>query len=69
MHKYGYNSIRTVKTSYLYVCFISEITENMHQIKSYLVSNGRNGETSASTSESEREIESAQFNAKNLFRE
>jgi len=58
-----------VKTSYLYGCFISEITGNMHQIKSYLVSDRRNYEISESTSESEREIESARFNTKNHFSE
>jgi hypothetical protein len=56
-------------TSYLYGCFTSEITGNMHQIKSYLVSDRRNDETSDSASESEREIEKARFNTKNHFSE
>jgi hypothetical protein len=41
----------------------------MHQIKSYLVSDRRNDEISESTEESEREIESARFNAKNHLSE
>jgi len=41
----------------------------MNQIKCYLVSDRRNDDISESPSESEREIESVRFNAKNHFSE
>jgi hypothetical protein len=58
-----------VKTAYLYSCFISEITGNIHEIKSCLVPDRRNDANSGSCSESENEIESGRFNAKNNFSE